>query len=507
MSEYNEKDVAGRDSSGNPGQEEQIHQSKNTYTGVSSQPKQPSETYWSSQDARKYQWSQSQYRQEQGKNSYSPYYNTQQPGQQQGAYQYNTNSGWQQSNRNNDKYEWNFAEYERYAAPSKRKNRGLVVFTVSLICVLALSLVGLSGVALYNALMGEPDDANQVQITSSTEDVDSGEAAIAPGASGLEIAARPQVGETAPIGGRLTIPQVAETVSPSVVGIVTYQSAKFFEPTGTGSGTIMSQDGYIITNAHVIAGADAIKVTLHNGEVYEAKLAGADARTDLAVIKIEETGLSVATFGDSDSLRVGEAVVAIGNPGGLLAGSVTQGIVSAVNRQVRSTNRAMNYIQTDAAINPGNSGGALVNDFGQVVGINTAKVVAEGYEGIGFAIPISEAKPIVDDLLKHGRVTGRVLLGITPEVVDEVLAKTYNVPMGIQIVDMVPQADISTKGVQVGDIITHLDGERVYTMQDLWDAMDGHKVGDSVELTIYRQSRLTQGNTYTVKVVLFEDKG
>lgn len=236
------------------------------------------------------------------------------------------------------------------------------------------------------------------------------------------------------VSGELTPQEVAKKVIPSVVCIQNYQrsnnNSMFFfgggaqsgdagdevSPVSEGSGIIATSDGYIITNAHVVEGASSLKVILSDGTSYEAQLVGSDSITDLAVIKIDATGLQAAEFGSSGDLEVGDSVMAIGNPGGLeLSSSVTQGIVSALNRQITNseTGYTMDCIQTDTAINPGNSGGALVNMYGQVVGINSSKIVAEGFEGLGFAIPIDDAQSVISNLKEYGYVKDRAVLGIT----------------------------------------------------------------------------------------------
>lgn len=469
-------------------------------------PEQPRE-YWSNLDARRAQGGYNP-------NGYRPPNNGgyQRPYQQ--PYQYGANSGWQPPQRPNEKYEWNFADYDHLGPQKKpKKKSGLVVFSVCLLCVLTVALVTMSGYSIWSSMVDSPEAPGQEAAASSAlpqePSSDLPQADGEAGISQMQIIGKPQVSDSLPAEGeKLTIPQVAKLVSPSVVAVIHYRNSKFYEPYGGGSGIIMSEDGYIITNAHVIAGADALKVILDNGDPYEATVIGSDTQTDLAVIKIEASGLTVAQFGDSNELEVGETVIAIGSPGGTeLAGSVTQGIVSAVNRLIQTTGYSMHYIQTDAAINPGNSGGALVNEYGQVIGINSSKIVAEGYEGIGFAIPITEAKPIIDDLLQNGRVTGRVLLGISAEAIDEVTARTYDVPMGVQIINIDPQADIANRGVLKGDIITHIDGERIYNLDDIRTVLNRHKAGDIVRLTLYRQINLSQHTTLDVDVALMEDLG
>ena len=226
-------------------------------------------------------------------------------------------------------------------------------------------------------------------------------------------------------GNELTVPQIIAKARPSVVAISTVSGWS----TGTGSGVIMTEDGTIMTNAHVVSGAQSITVRVMDGTEYEATLLGMDEKTDLAVIKIDATGLTPAEFGDSSSIVQGEIAVAIGNPLGLaFEGSVTQGIISAVSREIEVDGRTMTYIQTDAAINPGNSGGALVNGSGQVIGINSVKGSSSDVEGLGFAIPISVALPIAEQLTTYGYVTGRPSIGIGGEDVTDYMVYYYRIP-------------------------------------------------------------------------------
>lgn len=308
--------------------------------------------------------------------------------------------------------------------------------------------------------------------------------------------------------------EVYAKVAPSIVGIVTYNPSKglISSGAGQGSGIIMTEDGYIITNAHVIGNSNKYNVTVViDNKEYQAKVVGFDVRTDLAVVKIDANGLSPATFGNSDQLAVGEWVLAIGNPGGLeFSNSLTRGLVSALNRSLKSENSSVNssskFIQTDAAINPGNSGGALVNMYGQVIGINTAKV--KDFEGMGFAIPINTAKSVVDDIINKGYVSGRVKLGISVRPVSAYEAHINDVPQGILILEINEGSNLISQGVKVGDIITKMDGVNTTNTSDLYGALNKHKAGDTVSLTLYRQSALSgQSTTLDVKVTLQEDKG
>lgn len=313
-------------------------------------------------------------------------------------------------------------------------------------------------------------------------------------------------------GGELTITQRAEKVMPSAVGIVAYiQSSQsiFGGEQSQGSGIILSEDGYIVTNQHVIDGATSVKVVLNDGSEYNASVVGEDEKTDLAVLKIEATGLTPAEFGNSDQMQIGEQVIAVGNPGGLeLAGSVTVGYVSAVNRPITTSNGAtIDCIQTDAAINPGNSGGALVNTYGQVIGINSQKIAATEYEGIGFAISINEAQPIINDLIQYGYVRGRVVMGIAMQMIDQISAQMYGYQPGVGVVSVEENSPASKAGLVPGDIITEIDGEALTSTEVLTGILEEHKPGDVITLTVYRQSAqggYAKGQELTMKLELGE---
>ena len=239
---------------------------------------------------------------------------------------------------------------------------------------------------------------------------------------------------------------------------------------------------------------------------YTATVVGRDEQTDLAVIKINATGLPAAELGNSDDLKVGELAVAIGNPGGLeYMGSVTVGVISGLNRTIAIENNGnLKLIQTDAAINPGNSGGALVNSQGQIIGINSAKIASTGFEGLGFAIPINTVKQITDSLMKSGYVTGRPLLGVSIDTTfDEAAAKQYNVPFGLHITDVTPFSSASVAGIKVDDIITKFDGKAVTSYNQLETLKNAHKPGDKVSVEVYRYS---EKKSLTLDVVLGESK-
>ena len=294
---------------------------------------------------------------------------------------------------------------------------------------------------------------------------------------------------------------VAEKVLPSVVGItVNYQTSSIFggksNSSATGSGIIISEDGYIVTNNHVISTessssyytiteATGIEVNIYNDtESYTATVVGTDAYTDLAVLKIEKTGLTPAVIGNSDKVKVGEFVMAVGNPLGMDY-SVTSGIVSALNREVEVEGTFYETIQTDAAINSGNSGGALVNANGELIGINTVKISGAGVEGIGFAIPISSATNIIDQLIEHKEVK-RPYIGISGSAVDPNITKRYNIPEGIYVEEVQKDSAAEKAGLKQGDIITKIEGKEVSSINELNKIKYTYNIGDTVKLTIYR---------------------
>lgn len=297
---------------------------------------------------------------------------------------------------------------------------------------------------------------------------------------------------------------IAEAVLPSIVAI---ESASEYtdifgsnqEAQGTGSGIIISSDGYIVTNNHVIDGAKSLTVILQDQTEWPATVIGADDLSDLAVIKIEKNDLPAATLGDSSALQVGELAVALGSPVGVnFAGSVTSGIVSGLNREIYVGDKTMNLIQTDAAINPGNSGGPLVNSDAQVIGINVLKFADQEVEGMSFSIPINEAKPIIEELINKGKVS-RPYLGIWGRDILENEVETYNVPEGILIEDVQEDSGAYKAGVVRGDIITYFESTRVTSMKQLIELIQAHNVGDTINITIERNEQ-----TLTLAVLLGE---
>lgn len=309
-----------------------------------------------------------------------------------------------------------------------------------------------------------------------------------------------------PTGPELDISAVYEKVIPATV-LVTLP-----EEGSSGTGIIASEDGYIITNSHVVLDTRTVRVEVktYDGETHEAVVVGCDKATDLAVLKIDGSGYTPAEFGDSDELTMGQWVVAIGNPGGeMFSGSITRGIISGLDREVGSYSaNGMTYIQTDAAINPGNSGGPLMNLYGQVVAINSAKIVSSEYEGMGFAIPITGAKRILDDLLSGGYVSGRVRFGIQGYALSMMQAEAAEVPQGFLIATIDEDSSFVGTGVQEYDIITAVDGQETPTLQALSNALLAYKPGDEVEVTLFRPYEdRAGGEEFTVTVTLLADMG
>lgn len=304
----------------------------------------------------------------------------------------------------------------------------------------------------------------------------------------------------------LSISQIASIVSPSVVEVTTETiSTNPFFPQyvqdGAGSGVIISEDGYIITNAHVISGASQIKVRTSDKTEYEAELIGSDSKSDIAVLKIEATGLTPAVIGNSDDLVVGEFTLAVGNPMGTLGGTVTNGIISALNRDITVQGQTMNLLQTNAAVSPGNSGGGLFNEKGELIGIVNAKSAEEGAEGLGFAIPVNTAMEVAQSLIDNGYVTGRPALGIQVLAVsDWQMMMQYGVSQpGVYIVDVTEGSCADKAGLKAGDLFVSIDGNAVTSTVDVTSALDSHAVGDTLEIQVAREGKVVQ-----VSVVLEE---
>ena len=381
------------------------------------------------------------------------------------------------------------------AQPPKKKKKfnGKRVARSAVALVLAAAM-GFAGGFVGAKFGGSGKVVIQQVAPSSTSSSDSGSASAVNTASGM------------------TTAQVSEMVSPSVVVITTeqvvYSQWSWYGQSqvesGAGSGVVISSDGYILTCAHVVSGASNITVTIGDTD-YPATVVGEDDTSDVAVLKIDATDLTPATVGNSDSLAVGESVLAVGNPLGELGGTVTSGIVSALNRSVTiqgtSSTNTMSLIQMDASVSPGNSGGGLFNMNGELVGIVNAKSSSSDAEGLGFAIPINDAIKVAQDLLENGYVTGRPYLGITYlAVTDAQTASQLGVnAYGVYVVEVVKGGPAEKAGLQAGDRIVSVDGTEIASKDDLGTLMQKHAAGDTLSITIARD-----GQMQTVNVTLGE---
>lgn len=316
--------------------------------------------------------------------------------------------------------------------------------------------------------------------------------------------------------GKYSTEGVAAVVRPSVIEIYTYKDATHSDLSGTGSGVIISDDGYIVTNAHVLDAEGYHVVKTYDDKTYDADIIGRDSKTDIAVIKIKASNLKPAVLGNSDEVVVGEEVMAIGNPAGL-SGTVTNGIVSAVNRKIRGKTTAfeMDCIQTNADISPGNSGGALVNMYAQVIGITSSKYASDALEGLGFAISINEAKPIIEELISNGFISGRFKIGITLMATDDEQSRMavesdlgYKLPEdfnGVYIVSIVEDCDISNTELKAKDFIIKVEGKSVANYDNLYGAIKNFSAGDIVKAECANVDKDGNIKTYDIEFELMPD--
>ena len=367
-------------------------------------------------------------------------------------------------------------EGEAPVVEEKPQKKGVSKFKVVLSSVLALALFLGTAVGFSLPQIVKQQETAQNESTFSNHNIQQ--------ATALDDIVRD--------GKELTTQEIAALVGPAIVGIENIGTANYYyyqaeAKRGSGSGVLISEDGYIVTNYHVIEGATKIKVILSTGSTYEAKVVGVDVESDLALIKVEAKGLPFAAFGDSSKVMVGDRAIAIGNPLGTeLMGTVTQGIISAVNRNVRIDNRTMTLMQTDAAINSGNSGGALINAYGEVIGINSIKMSASGVEGLGFAIPSNTVSSIVSELKENGYVTGRLNIGVAGTNITAKMAQYYDMPVGFYIQEVYRGSGAEAAGLKPGDIN---------------EIKKTHKLGDTMKIQVVRE-----GKNITFDVVLQEEK-
>ena len=383
--------------------------------------------------------------------------------------------------------------------------KSLKAFLISVIIILSVLVIALVSYIIYS-LKGDVSNLNggsKNSNLSSSEHVDE-----FGGESAIKFESKPQ--DT----NEYTAESIYEVLAPSVVGVVVYDSSSdiISAPKSEGSGVVINERGYIVTNSHVVGNSkqSSVKIVFHDGEEVSGKVIGYDTKTDIAVIKVDKTGLKQATFGNSDEAKVGSSVLALGNPLGLdFAGSLTKGIISAVNRSKNGSPKSLvKYIQTDTAINPGNSGGPLINMYGQVIGINCEKIALPHYEGMGFAIPSNTVKSVVDDIIAKGYVTGRVRLGLSGKVVSNYQSQIYNVPIGIIVSEISSDSNLKQAGIQIGDIITKINDINITDLDTFYAELESYSPGSTVKLTVYRVSaNRISANTFETDVVLLEDKG
>ena len=397
--------------------------------------------------------------------------------------------------------------------PPKERNGVMALMLIIIIFLFGIvTVLGILNIRLFQELKLKRQEA-ELSISFSSEatqppETEPEDPAItvqedAPDFSSMQLQQSPKGRENIPVEGGLSLQEIYTQNIPSVVSI----SCSGYGSASTGTGVILTDDGYIVTNSHVVDGAGSIEVLLTDNRILPAELVGSDEISDLAVLLVQAKDLTPAKFGDSTQLRIGDTVAAIGDPLGVeYRGTYTDGIVSAINRDVDMDGRTMTLIQTNAALNSGNSGGPLINCYGQVIGINTMKIGAftdsAGVEGIGFAIPSATVKDIVDQLVTQGYVSGRPTLGLEGEALSSFYQHYYRLPAGLFITYVAPGSDAEAKGIENGDMLLSVDGQRITTMEDLKSLLYDREVGQTVEVIIYRS-----GDRYQVSLVLGEHKG
>lgn len=395
------------------------------------------------------------------------------------------------------------------------KNRGALVALMLILIIFLCGIVtmlSLLNIRLFQELKTDKQEHQELAISFTTEPTEKvmeqtvttespEPAAVSAPSATMNLQAAPKGIDNIPQSGGLSLQEIYTRNIPSVVSITCQGSRS----ASSGTGVVLSADGYIVTNAHVVENANTVSVQLTDERSFTARLVGCDDISDLAVLRIDCTDLTPAQFGDSTTLRVGDTVVAIGDPlGAAFRGTYTNGIVSAINRDVDVNGRTMTLIQTNAALNSGNSGGPLINCYGQVVGINTMKIGAftdtAGVEGLGFAIPSTQVKEIVDQIVSQGYVSGRPTLGITGESLSTFYQHYYRMPAGLYITEVDAGSDAEKKGIQEGDMLLYLEDTRVTSMDDLKTAVYDCEVGQTVEVIIYHR-----GQQYKLELTLSED--
>ena len=422
---------------------------------------------------------------------------------------------------NDYEYDWDDQYYGTGPTEPPKERSGPMALMLILIIFLfgIITVLGILNIRLFRELKLKKQES-ELSISFATEATlppetmareeaaaVSEEAAViseeAPDFSSMQLQQSPQSRENIPMEGGLSLQEIYLQNIGSVVSI----SCEGYGSSSTGTGVVLTADGYIVTNAHVVDGAGSIDVLLTDDRVFSAELIGRDEVSDLAVLQVQAADLIPAQFGDSTQLRIGDTVAAIGDPLGVkYRGTYTDGIVSAINRDVDMDGRTMTLIQTNAALNSGNSGGPLINCYGQVIGINTMKIGAftdsAGVEGIGFAIPSTTVKDIVDQLIHQGYVSGRPTLGIEGETLSSFYQHYYRLPAGLYITSVAPGSDAEVKGIEHGDMLLSVDDYRIVSMDELKSVLYDREVGETVKVVIYRS-----GQQYRLELTLGENKG
>ena len=418
-------------------------------------------------------------------------------------------------NDNEYEYDWDTRYYGTGPTEPPKERNGTMALMLILIIFLfgIIAVLGILNIRLFQELKTKRQET-QLSISFTTE------ATLPPETvpqepvmamaeeepvnfSSMQLQQSPQSRDNIPIEGGLSLQEIYLQNIPSVVSI----SCTGYGKSSTGTGVVLTANGYIVTNAHVVEGAGSIEVLLSDDRVFPASVIGSDEISDLAVLQVQAMDLIPASFGDSSMLRIGDMVAAIGDPLGVeYRGTYTNGIVSAINRDVDMDGRTMTLIQTNAALNSGNSGGPLINCYGQVIGINTMKIGAftdsAGVEGIGFAIPSATVKDIVDQLITQGYVSGRPTLGLEGETLSTFYQHYYRLPAGLYITHVSVGSDAQQKGIENGDLLLSIDNQRITTMDELKALLFDREVGETVEAIIYRA-----GQQYRVQLTLGEQKG
>ena len=413
---------------------------------------------------------------------------------------------------------WEPGKYETGRTKPPKNHTGLIAVLLVVVIFLSglVSFLGVLNVKLFAQLQAMPEQDQEsvsfISETVPTEGVYLGDPTApteesftdpAPGPETFQLNPSPEAVPNMPQAEGLSLQDIYEKTIGSVVSIVCMTG----EGSSSGTGVILTASGYVVTNAHVVEGAREVTVLLSDERQFPAELVGSDSVSDLAVLHISAENLTPAEFGDSTVLRVGDSVVAIGDPLGIeLRGTMTNGIVSAINRDVTTGGRTLTLIQTNAALNSGNSGGPLINCYGQVIGINTMKMGVftsqSGTEGLGFAIPSTTVKEIADQLISQGYVSGRPSIGITGETVSSFYQLYYRLPSGLYITAVEPSSDAAAKGIEAGDILISLGDTRITTAEELSAALSAYDVGDTVRIVIFRS-----GRQYAADITLHEAKG